>query len=297
MSQLKNDGDTHLPVTAQRHAVKQGAFEHRTLHNLAQPGFTPHTFFSYLIVQAVVLLAWWPKGGLFDRIDAAAEPVTLTAVVIYTGAALAYFALQLSADEFSDSQTTVNNTSTAASGGWSVQQSTSQQISAISGVSNYLKTHAIQLFYLLALCAPLTMVAHALSSAPYTALLWIVLATAIHTMFYRLLGSWLHLRWAKHDMLATVVSRAVLLIVYLTTVFFVPELSHVSISFQLTQPSALTNPLSTPFSIPAAASTLEIVSIFLVTYTALCIALCIALYIALSKALNATQGAERETER
>jgi hypothetical protein len=288
MSQVKGNGATQPYPSAQDQtghygAVQHGAIENRALHKLAEPGFTPHTFFSYLIVQAMVLLAWWPKGGLFDRIDAAAEPVTLTAVAIYTGAALAYFALQLSADELSHSQTTVSNqASTAANARWSILQST--RLSPLSVVSKYLKAHAIQLLYLLALCTPLMAVAHALSSVPITALLWIALVTTVHTTFYRLLGSWLHLRWTKHDMLATVVSRALLAIVYLATVFLLPELSHISISFQLTQPSMI--------SMSAPASTLEIVLIFLVTYSALCIVLCIALYMAVSAAQSHTTGRE-----
>ena len=290
MSQVKGNGATQPYPSAQEQtghygAVQHGAIENRALHKLAEPGFTPHTFFSYLIVQAMVLLAWWPKGGLFDRIDAAAEPVTLTAVAIYTGTALAYFALQLSADELSHSQTTVSNqASIAANARWSILQST--RLSPLSVVSKYLKAHAIQLLYLLALCTPLMAVAHALSSVPITALLWIALLTTVHTTFYRLLGSWLHLRWIKHDMLATVVSRALLAIVYLATVFLLPELSHISISFQLTQPSMI--------SMSAPASTLEIVLIFLVTYSALCIVLCIALYMAVSAAQSHTS--EREAK-
>ena len=213
------------------------------------------TFLGYLILQAVVLLFWWPVNSLFERIDATGEPSTLAAVVVFTGTALAYFAIQLGVDEIAVSQADV-----------SVQQA--EHGAPLSRILRaYFKVHFSQLGYLMALCTPMTLVAHSIASVSATHLLWIAAITATHISFYRLLGSWLRLRWAHRDVLLVLIAlRVALVTICLCTIIYLPNLSHISMSLQLAQPSD-----------SAAKSTATFVLPFIVTYAALSALLCVGL--------------------
>ena len=204
------------------------------------------TFLGYLVLQALVLLFWWPVNSLFERIDTTGEPSTLAAVVVFTGAALAYFAIQLGVDEIAVSQADV---------------SAQQAEGAPPGITlrAYFKVHVSQLGYLMLLCTPMTLLAHSIASVSAAHLLGIAAITAMHISFYRLLGSWLRLHWAQRDvLLVLIVLRVALVAIYLCTTIYLPNLSHVSVSLQLAQPSD-----------GAAKSLATFVLPFIVTYAAL----------------------------
>ncbi len=230
------------------------------LHGLANAGVAQQTFLGYLALQALVLLLWWPKTSLFDRIGTTGEPATLAAVVIFTGAVLGYFAIQLSVEELAGPKT------------GRPQRAAEDSLSSTPPLE-CCKIHLLQLGYLMALCAPITLVAHSIASVAATHLLWIAAITAVHTTFYQLLGLWLRLRWLERDrILVSVAARVALVSIYLFTSVYVPGLSHVRMSFQLAQPQSSSPTSMATFVLP-----------FIVAYAALCALLCVGLLRQLSK--------------
>ncbi|MCH9675375.1 MAG: hypothetical protein K0U93_28310 [Gammaproteobacteria bacterium] len=194
------------------------------LRGLTNPGPAQQGLLGYLALQALVLLVWWPKSNLMHRINTVGEPTTLSAVVMFTGAALAYFALRLGTEELAISQPSLS------------ASHSSEETSPWTTLRTYFSTHFVQLGYLMALCTPLILVAHSIASVSAVGMLWIGAITAVHTTFYRLLGAWLQLRWADREALVTITSRVVLIGAYLCATAFAPTLSHASLSFQLGQP-------------------------------------------------------------
>jgi len=217
------------------------------LRALANTRDAKQTFLGYLIVQALILVLWWPKNSLFERIGATGEPTTFAAVAIFTGGALAYFTIQLGIVALPPCRSETN------------------QILAWKTLGQYARDHVVQLGYLLALCTPVTLIAHSIASVPATNLPWIALITFVYASFYRLLASWLHLRWSESNpqLLANAL-RVVLVAITICTTFYLPSLSQVSVSRYLTQPTTATHPIT--FVLP-----------FIVTYAALCVLLCIGL--------------------
>ena len=156
-------------------------------------------------------------------------------------------------------------------------RSTSGEVEPWQTLLEYFRVHFIQLGYLLALATPVTLVAHAIASVPASSLLWIVLITIVHTSFYRLLGTWLQQCQAEPNSLFIANAlRVALVAIYICTSFFLPRLSHLSMSRTLTQPAGgAVDSASTfvgPFVLP-----------FIVTYAALCALLCAGLLRQLSQ--------------
>ena len=236
------------------------AHPHRQ-QELTKPNDTQRRFFGYLVLQALVLLIWWPINSLFERIDTTGEPSTLAAVVVFTGVALAYFAIQSGVEEIDLALSRLSARQSESA------RQTEKEAPARSISGTYWKNHFQQLGLLLALCTPITLVAHSIASVSATHLLWIAVITAIHTSCYRLLASWLRLRWAQRDTLLTLIAlRATLVAVYLCTTVYLPALSHVRMSLQLAQPTSdASSPLAT------------VVLPFIVTYAALNALLCVGL--------------------
>ena len=228
---------------------------------LTNPNDTQRRFFGYLVLQALVLLIWWPINSLFERIDTTGEPSTLAAVVVFSGIALAYFAIQSGVDEIDLALSRLSASQSESS------RQTEKAAPARTLSGTYWKNHFQQLGLLLALCTPITLVAHSIASVSTTHLLWIAVITAVHTSCYRLLASWLCLRWAQRDTLLTLIAlRATLAAVYLCTTVYAPALSHVRMSLQLTQP---TSDASSPLA--------SVVLPFIVTYAAMSALLCVGL--------------------
>ncbi|MEM6985656.1 MAG: hypothetical protein AAF499_03875 [Pseudomonadota bacterium] len=183
-----------------------------------------YSFLPYLALQAFVLLLWWPKSSLFERIGNVDEPATLTVVVVSSGAALACYALLM--DIYPPRTPPLGNSAR-------YDQALASEPNSVTG---YAATQIVQLGYLMMLCLPLTLIAHAVSSLATTQLLWIALFTAVHTVFYRLLGIWFCLRWPAREMLLQLGCPALLVLGYALTTYFSPCLSHAGLSYYVTAP-------------------------------------------------------------
>ncbi|MEM7377859.1 MAG: hypothetical protein AAF460_10175 [Pseudomonadota bacterium] len=208
-----------------------------------------HGFLPYLALQAGVLLLWWPKTSLLERTGTGDEPATLVAVVAVGGAALAGFALLM--DIFPPRSPPPGGRPTAA-------PPLAEQAHATIG---YAGTQLAQIGYLMLLCLPLTLVAHAISSLAAVELLWIAAFTAVHTVFYRVLGIWFVLRWPAREAVLKLGCPAVLVSVYALTTVFSPCLSHAALSYHATAPNS-------------APPVLHCGALFVGSYTVLAVLLC-----------------------
>ncbi|MEM9604840.1 MAG: hypothetical protein AAGA11_18390 [Pseudomonadota bacterium] len=209
-----------------------------------------HGFLPYLALQAGVLLLWWPKTSLLERTGTGDEPATLVAVLAVSGAALAGFALLM--DIFPPRTPQPVGRPTAE------PPSTEQPRSVIG----YVGIQLAQLGYLMLLCLPLTLVAHAISSLAAAELSWVVAFTAVHTVFYRVLGIWFVLRWPAREAVLKLGCPAVLVSVYALATVFSPCLSHAALSYHATAPNS-------------APPLLHCGALFVGSYTVLAVLLCL----------------------
>ena len=69
------------------------------LRGLARPCPAHLAYLNYLLIQAVVLVLWWPKHTVFEMLESEKGPATLLALVMAVGMTVAYYSLRAGAEE------------------------------------------------------------------------------------------------------------------------------------------------------------------------------------------------------
>ena len=225
---------------------------------LSQIGVVQKTYLQYMLIQAAVLLIWWPHHSLSERLHNESSPDTLLAVLIAVGATLAYYNVRKGAEEM------------LLAGQHSLLEWAQTSTLPLSRVlSGYLASQLLVNMHALLLSSPLLLLAYAI--ADDTNLIWLIslLALLLQAFFYYLLTAILYLKLGQHRQTMVLSIRAVLLLGYLALGPLLPISSHIFISVQLlnrttteqTQLAALDDSYS-----------------FLAFYTLLCLLLIVVLY-------------------
>jgi len=179
-------------------------------------------YLGLLFLQSAVLLIWWPKNGIAQALDAQHGPQTLVAVVIALGVTLAYFALRAGAEEFLlTGQHGLRDWALAAPLG----------LGRI--LRGYLLGQVFHSLHLLALSAPLLLMAFTISGGEWAALGWCLAAALVQALFYRLCGALTHLTIGQHRIESHFTVRTLLILVYALVGWLAPVTSHVALTSRL----------------------------------------------------------------
>jgi hypothetical protein len=189
------------------------------LAGLTRHGKAQRDYLGLLVLQALVVFVWWPKGELVQALESQHGPHTLTAAVIAAGIAMAYVALRAGAEEILlPGQHGLQD--------WAL--ATSLGLGRI--LRGYLLGQVIYSLHLLALSSPLLAMAFTVSGGEWSALGWCLVAALAQAVFYRLCGAITHLAIGRHRAESYFTVRAILLIVYVPLGFLAPAASHVALT-------------------------------------------------------------------
>ncbi|HEY7656644.1 MAG TPA: hypothetical protein VH881_07255 [Burkholderiales bacterium] len=190
-------------------------------------------YIGLLVLQAVVLLLWWPKVGVAQMLDSQHGPHALAAVVMAVGVTLAYFALRAGAEE-------VMLPGQHGLRDWAL--ATPLGLGRVLG--GYLLGQVVHSLYLLALSAPLLLTAFTVSGGEWAALGWCLAAALLQALFYRLSGAMTHLAIGQHRGETYFTVRAILLLMYVPVGWLVPLTSHIAFTSRALGESTATRPES-----------------------------------------------------
>lgn len=189
------------------------------LAGLTRQGGAQLDYLGLLLLQALVLLVWWPKSGVAQAFESQHGPHTLAAVVIAVGAALAYYALRAGAEEILlPGQHGLRD--------WA--RATPLGLGRI--LRGYVLGQFVHSLHLLALSSPLLLVAFTVSGGEWAALGWCLAAALVQALFYRLCGAITHLTIGQHRDESRVTVRTILVLVYVPVGWLAPLSSHVALT-------------------------------------------------------------------
>lgn len=172
-------------------------------------------YLGLLVLQAAVLFIWWPTGGVAQALASQHGPNTLTAVVMAVGVTTAYFALRAGAEEILlPGQHGLRD--------WAL--ATPLGLGRI--LRGYVAGQLLHSLYLLALSAPLLLMAFTVSGGEWAALAWCMAATLVQALFYRLCGAITHVTIGQHRDESFFVLRSILLVIYVPVGLLAPFTSH-----------------------------------------------------------------------
>jgi hypothetical protein len=189
------------------------------LRGLARPGQAHVDYLGMLLLQAVVLLLWWPRDPVVQMLENQSGPNVLTALLMAIGATTAYFSLRTGAEEvLLPGQHGLRD--------WAL--ATPLGLGRI--VHGYVLGHLVLSLHLLALSSPLVLMAFTVSGGEWPALGWCVAAAVVQALFYRLGGAIVHLTIGQHRAESRFFVRAILIVVYVPVAFLLPVTSHILLS-------------------------------------------------------------------
>ena len=240
------------------------------LRGLARPGQAHMDHLGLLLLQGVVVLLWWPRDPLVQVLESQSGPNVLTALVMTFGATAAYLSLRIGAEEvLLPGQHGLRD--------WAL--ATPLPLGRI--LHGYVLGQFVLSLYLLALSAPLILMAFTVSGGEWPALAWCLAAALLHTFFYRLCGAIIHVTVGQHRAESRFFVRAILIVVYVPIGFLVPYTSHVVLTSRA---------LGEGLGIQAAFSGVPEYIPFLVTYGLAALVAASVLYALLAHARRATPG-------
>lgn len=189
------------------------------LVGLSRGGQAQLDYLGLLLLQAVVLILWWPKIGVAQMLESQHGPHTLVAVVMAVGVTMAYFALRAGAEELMlPGQHGLRD--------WAL--ATPLGLGRV--LRGYLLGQLVHSLYLLMLSSPLLLMAFTVSGGEWAALGWCLAAVLVQAMFYRLCGAVTHLMIGQHRGESYFTVRAILLVVYVPVGWLVPVASHIALT-------------------------------------------------------------------
>lgn len=184
---------------------------------LSPGGRAQRDYLGLLLLQAVVLLLWWPKIGVAQMLQSQHGPHTLAAAVMAFGATTAYFALRAGAEEIMlPGQHGLRD--------WAL--ATPLDLGRV--LRGYLLGQLVHSLHLLALSSPLLLMAFTVSGGEWDALGWCLAAALVQALFYRLCGAITHVTIGQHRGESYVTVRAILLLVYVPVGWLAPVTSHIA---------------------------------------------------------------------
>jgi hypothetical protein len=201
-----------------------------------------------MLLQAAVLLLWWPKSDVAQMLESEYSPRTLAAVVMAIGLTAAYHALRAGAEE-------ILLPGERGLRVWA-HETALHPARIVSGCVSGQLLHSA---YLLLLSTPLMLMAFTVSGGEWPALAWCVAAIVVQALFYRLCGAIIGLTLEAHVSAKRYAVRALLLVVYVPTGLLAPLTSHLAITYRT---------LGEPAAVKPAAAAMPDAAIFISIYAA-----------------------------
>ena len=201
------------------------------LTGLARGGKAQLDYLGLLLLQAVVLLLWWPKSEVAQMLERQQSPRTLTAMVMAVGLTTAYFALRAGAEEIMlPGQHGLRDWARAAS------------LRPGRILHGYILGQLLHSLHLLVLSAPLLLMAFTLSGGDWAALGWCLAAVLAQALFYRLCGAITRLTVGHHADVSFYIVRAILLLIYIPVGLLAPVTSHLALTYRALGEDLATQP-------------------------------------------------------
>lgn len=186
------------------------------LRGLTRPGQAHVDYLGMLLLQAVVLLLWWPRDPVVQVLESQSGPNVLTALLMAVGVTIAYFSLRTGAEEvLLPGQHGLRD--------WAF--ATPLGLGRI--LHGYALGHLVLSLHLLALSSPLVLMAFTVSGGEWPAAAWCVAAVVVQALFYRLCGAILHCTIGQHRAESRFFVRAILIVMYVPVAFLLPVTSHI----------------------------------------------------------------------
>lgn len=171
--------------------------------------------FGYLLLQGAALLLWWPWNEMARVLESGAQPKTLLAVSIALAACAALDGVRAGAEELLlPGQHPLRE--------WVVDTS----LSLVRIVSGWLALQLLQLAYLLALSAPLLVMALPVSAASWASLGWVLATIVVVGIEFRLCGALVYLLVGHRSQATFVGLRVLVVTVFVTLPFVLPAASQ-----------------------------------------------------------------------
>ncbi|NKC12703.1 MAG: hypothetical protein GKR94_11025 [Gammaproteobacteria bacterium] len=186
----------------------------QALSSLWRGGELYRAYFGYLLLQAIVLVLWWPKSDLASALERGVGSDVLSAVVVVAAGSIAYTSLRAGAEELmADGQHSLHE--------W-------RQVAALPTgwlVAGYLAGHALTTAHLMALSAPIVLTAWGVGGGNWPGLLLCCAGVMLLALNYRMLGALLYLRFGHAGSLMFVALRGVFAVVFVVLAFMFPPSS------------------------------------------------------------------------
>lgn len=201
--------------------MRRNPLINEVLAGLTRGGKAQLDYVGLLLLQAVALFLWWPKSGVAQMLERQQSPRTLTAMVMVVGLTTAYFALRAGAEEIMlPGQHRLRDWARTAS------------LRPGRILNGYVLGQLLHSLYLLALSAPLLLMAFTISGGDWAALGGCLAAVLAQALFYRLCGAITQLTVGHHAGVSFYTVRAILLLVYVPVGLFAPATSHLALTYR-----------------------------------------------------------------
>lgn len=228
------------------------------LHGLAGTGAAHLAYLNCLILQAVVVVLWWPKGPLSHALLDQDGPDTLLAMVIALGATLAYYSVRAGAEEILLAEQNPLRE-------WVI--ATPLALTRILG--GYFCGLLLHTLYAIGLSFPLLLTAYSVGGGEWRSVGWCLATVLIQSIFYWLVGAVVYTAVGHYDRATFFSVRLVLLVGYAATPTLFSAASHPFVSSYL---------LTSYPPMTASSGSAPLHLIFLLFYCVLVVVLLVVLY-------------------
>jgi hypothetical protein len=207
-----------------------------TWRGLTRGGSAQNAYVSMLLVQAAVLILWWPKQELPGALASGDGPLTLAAVAIGIGMTQAYHCLRLGAEEVlpSDQQSLRE---------WAV----ATQLPVPRILYGFSLSCFVHAFYMMLLSAPLAAMALGLAGTPWIGVGWILAMFLVHSVAWMALGAIVYLYFGDRALFCYLAARIALGLVYLGSALLLPAASAVRVPLAVLDSGARPMEAALPF--------------------------------------------------
>lgn len=210
-----------------------------TLRGLVGVGQAQLAYLNCLLLQAVVVLFWWPKRTLSEALMNENPPDTLLAMIIALGVTSAYHALRTGGEEVLVAEQQPLR-------GWVV----ATPLSLPRILMGFLTGRILQTLQAMFLSLPLVLAAYSVGGGDWSGVGWCLVTIVAQAFFYSVLGAVLYTTIGQFSMSMFLSLRVALVVGYAATLGLVPEASQVVVTYELLseEPWLTTGPLPAHFS-------------------------------------------------
>ncbi len=172
------------------------------------------TWLGYLLLQAGVLLLWWPDADITERLETHDVPEPLLAVLIAAGVSLCYLSLRLGAEEI------------LLDGQFSLREWVLTEVGLDRLLFGFVGAQVIGATYMLLTSAPLLLAGYHVGGGTLPVVGALLGLTLLLALAYRLLGATIYFAIGHLGAETFVLLRLAFVLAYLPVAVVVAPLSH-----------------------------------------------------------------------